>query len=105
MPKRLPGGKVKRGTKPARARTAQRPPAGSGAPESPASSQSPASGPARRAPAPVRQSLLSTVRRPAQKAGPALITDYSYVRADLKRIGVVSAGALVILVVLAFVIQ
>lgn len=107
MPKRLPGGKVKRGTKPARARVPQRrfPTAGAEAPADAAPAPSPVPPAARRPVAPVRQSLLNTVRRPAAKSGPTLVTDYSYVLADLKRIGIVSAGALAILITLSFVIR
>lgn len=110
MPKRLPSGKTKRGTRPARARVPQtRPSAVSAeAPEVAEPAPAPVPAPARRPAAPARQSLLnsvSTARRPGPKAGPTLITDYSYVTSDLKRIGIVSAGAVVILVVLAFVIH
>ncbi len=106
MPKRLPSGKTKRGTKPARARVPQRITSSAAqAPGETAPASSPATSPLRRPAEPVRQSLLSTVRRPAAKAGPTLVTDYSYVLSDLKRIGVVSAGALVILVALSFVVR
>ncbi len=63
--------------------------------------------PARAAPpaAPTRQSLLAGVRRPARAAGPTLITDYGYVLSDLRRIGIVAAGAFALLIVLTFVIR
>ena len=109
MPKRLPSGKTKRNTKPARARVSQRPIAPAAAtPDEAAPASPPVSSPssaARRPAAPARQSLLNTVRRPAAKPGPTLTTDYSYVISDLKRIGVVSAGVVVILIALSFVIH
>jgi hypothetical protein len=107
MPKRLPGGKMKRGTKPARSRVPQGRPPGAGAADADVTSTelAAAHAPVRRPLAPARQSLLTTVRRPLQKSGPALATDYSYVMSDLKRIAVVSVGALVLLVVLSFVVR
>jgi hypothetical protein len=113
MPKRLPSGKTKRSTRTVKTpeRRAVSPASGG---ESAQAASTPASAPAtvsqrptqlRQTAPPPRQSLLNTTRRPAPKASPALVTDYGYVTADLKRIGVVSAAAFAILVVLSFVIR
>lgn len=54
---------------------------------------------------PSRQSVLSSVRRPARQSGPTLITDYAYVLSDLRRIGILAVVAVAILVGLTFVIR
>ena len=112
MPKRLPGGKVKRGSKQARAREARPITPASDVPAAAVEQSSPSSllrvshpTQPRQAASPPRQSILNTVRRPPAKTGPALNTDYRYVFADLRRIGIVSTAALVVLVALSFVIR
>lgn len=52
-----------------------------------------------------RQSLLTNVRRPARPSGPSLSTDYHYITADLKRIGMLVLAAFIILLALTLVIR
>lgn len=104
MPKRMPGGRVKRTGNKDRRRGALPQPAEHAT--SPAASR-PAPLPTARpaATAAPRQSLLAGVRRPARSSAPPLTTDYSYVYSDLKRIGIVGGGAFALLVALTFVIR
>ena len=111
MPKRTPGGRVKRSQAP---KDRRRPaPAAERAPaerepltaRERAEATHPARAPAATSAAPARQSLLASVRRPGRQTGPTLVTDYAYVMADLRRIGILAAAAFAILVVLTFVIR
>jgi hypothetical protein len=43
--------------------------------------------------------------RPARGSSLPMITDYRYVFADLRRIGLLAAGAFIILIILTFVIH
>lgn len=43
--------------------------------------------------------------RTSHRAAPAVVQDYAYVRADLTRISVVSAGLLALLIVLALILR
>ena len=100
MPKRTPSGRTKRANRVHR-------------PESPAAVSAPAASdlPSPRASTPVaaateaRPSLLAGVRRSARRPGTALITDYSYVTSDLRRIALLASAFIVILIALSFVIK
>jgi len=52
-----------------------------------------------------RPSILAGVKRPARPAGPTIITDYSYVKSDLRRIGILAGAAFAVLIGLSFVIR
>ncbi len=65
-------------------------------PASPAAPAASPSTPAERPP---------VVLRPPRPAGPALPTDYTYVKQDLRRIALLSAGAFAILGLLSLVIR
>lgn len=52
-----------------------------------------------------RQSILASVKRPGRPSGQTIITDYSYVSADLKRIAVLAVGAFALMIVLSFVVR
>jgi hypothetical protein len=49
--------------------------------------------------------VLAGVRRPARHPVATIITDYSYVRSDLRRIGILAASAFAILIALSFVVK
>ena len=109
MPKRSPGGRVKRTQKEKRrvaTPVAARTPTAAAEPLAPRE-RAEATQPARTAPATGtgRQSLLAGVRRPARSNAPSLVTDYAYVMSDLRRIGVLAGAAFVLLVALTFVIR
>lgn len=101
MPKRTPSGRTKRvhrDRRPAPPAAASFPPSVDAPPAEPRGVEiAPAAAP--------RESILASVRRPARKAGPALITDYRYVTADLRRIAGLAVTATVILVALTLVIR
>jgi hypothetical protein len=84
-------------------RPADAEPTGSEAPQDARAAPRPASQPA--AGSGARQSILAGVRRTARAAGPTIITDYSYVTKDLRRIGVLAGAAFAILIGLSFVVR
>ncbi len=116
MPKRIPGGRVKKEGKgrhrvaaPPATRAVGRPAATAGEPPraqgpvAAAPSRAPVAPPS--PPSVPRQSLLAGVRRPARPSAPTLVTDYAYVMADLRRIGILAARAFALLIALTFVIR
>lgn len=105
--KRGTGGRAKRPVHARRASIVREPG------ESTAASQLPSGSPATSA-APTRPqspnvaprpSMLAGVRRTTRASGPALVTDYNYVISDLKRIGILAGGAMVLLIGLTFVVR
>jgi hypothetical protein len=102
MPKRTPSGRAKR-TRDHRPepRVAASLPPREASPATPRRDEAAPSAPS----ASVRTSMLANVRRPARRPGQTLITDYSYVLTDLRRIATLAVAAVVILVALTFVIR
>ena len=116
MPRRTPGGRVKKDHRHSRrappAALDGRLPAGGEAPagagpaevaQSTGPQPTAATRPGTPAPS-ARASLLAGVRRPARPGAPTLATDYAYVRSDLRRIGILAGSAFALEIILAFVI-
>ncbi len=109
MPKRTPGGRVRKTTREKRrAAPVAAPPAEAAAgPALTARERAEATHPVRaQTAAPVaRPSLLAGVRRQARPNAPNLAVDYTYVMSDLRRIGILAGAAFLILIALTFVIR